>query len=143
MGAWGVLVRDDTDGGRPPVGAPGATVPVLDPDEVAAPSLDIRLGDGSRGRLLRRHREFRIGRDLDNDLRVDDPSVSRHHVRLVPCQDGWDVLNDSSSGMLVDGRPAERHRLRGAAVIALGRHPEAPRVLVVPCDPPVTAFPVG
>jgi pSer/pThr/pTyr-binding forkhead associated (FHA) protein len=117
-----------------------ATDPGVRLEEVPAPSLDIRMADGSRGRLLGRHREFLIGRALDNDLRVGDPAVSRHHVRLVPRRAGWEVVNDSANGMLVDGRPTERHPIDAPVEISLGQHPDAPRVLVVPCSSPALAY---
>lgn len=132
----GLLVDD----GRDAEGAADRITAPVDRPGGGAPTLDISLLDGSRARSLRHHREFLIGRDLDNDLRVDDPSVSRHHVRLVPGRRGWEVINQGSNGLLVDGRPSERHRLHGPTVLTLGHQPDAPQVRIVPGSSPAVSF---
>jgi hypothetical protein len=55
---------------------------------------------GRGGQLLERFRtdagQIRIGRAFDNDLILDDPYVSPHHLTLVQAGDGW-LVNDLGS----------------------------------------------
>ena len=69
---------------------------------------------------------YRIGRGSDNDIALEDPSVSRHHAELEPLSDGRYRLRDleSSYGTEVDdGRgwaPVEETTVSGAAKIRFG-----------------------
>ncbi|MCU0476870.1 MAG: FHA domain-containing protein [Anaerolineae bacterium] len=63
-----------------------------------------------------------IGRMEDNDVTIDDPYVSRHHVQIR--QRGSDrLLFDvgSTRGTRINGRPTQEHRLRSGDVIEIGR----------------------
>ncbi|HKF39128.1 MAG TPA: PrsW family glutamic-type intramembrane protease, partial [Ktedonobacteraceae bacterium] len=52
------------------------------------------------------HRETAIGRALNNDIILMDPTVSREHARLVLSQDGWHVINLTVKNVVrVNGRP--------------------------------------
>jgi Zn-dependent protease len=75
--------------GRSPEGEPGV--------------FDLVVGDGTRVPLVH---ELTIGRDAGNELRLDDPSVSRHHARIAPSPSGIPVLEDvgSTYGTWLDGR---------------------------------------
>lgn len=72
--------------------------------------------------------EFRIGRAPDNDLQVDDPTVSGQHARVAvrpsPYLEGFDevYLEDlgSTNGTQVNGRPVSRHLLKHGDVIRIG-----------------------
>jgi pilus assembly protein CpaF len=82
---------------------------------------DIRVVYDGRTFEFAAGRTVRIGRAAENDVVIDDPTVSREHARLVFGPDGW-VLSDEgrgrvfSAGGLVDGlrirfplkRPRER-----------------------------------
>jgi hypothetical protein len=59
----------------------------------------------ARGTHERRFdREFRIGRDADCDIRLDDPLISRHHAGISRRDDLWWVRDlGSRNGTLVDG----------------------------------------
>jgi pSer/pThr/pTyr-binding forkhead associated (FHA) protein len=62
--------------------------PSLDPDETALqPAL-------------------RVGRDPGNDIVLDDPRVSRHHLELTRAGDGWWLVRDLGSwnGTYLNGR---------------------------------------
>jgi pSer/pThr/pTyr-binding forkhead associated (FHA) protein len=62
-----------------------------------------------------------IGRSPDNDIVIDDPTVSRHHAR-VTLADGTYRIEDlgSNSGTKVDGSNVESDSLRPGASIKLG-----------------------
>ena len=71
-----------------------------------------------------------IGRRLDNDIRLDDATVSGQHaaieVRPNPYMEEYmeAVLEDlgSTNGTLVDGRTVKRHVLKPDDVIQIGTH---------------------
>lgn len=75
-----------------------------------------------------------IGRAADNDLTLDDPSVSRHHCHLARTADGWTVEDlDSANGTLLGSEPIEGiHPLLAATEISIGVF----RLTLAP--PPVT-----
>jgi len=51
-------------------------------------------------------RETTIGRALNNDVVLMDPTVSREHARLVLDRDGWHIINfDRQKCLRVNGRP--------------------------------------
>ncbi|TDP73884.1 ABC transporter ATP-binding protein/permease [Bradymonas sediminis] len=62
-----------------------------------------------------------IGRDVDNDVLLDDPQVSRRHARLVREADEL-YLEDlgSANGTFVDGQRVTRHRLEPGQDISFG-----------------------
>ena len=63
-----------------------------------------------------------VGRDLEAAVRIDDPTVSRHHARLLVDEKGV-VLEDleSKNGTFVDGlRVGSRVRLKGRALLKFG-----------------------
>lgn len=64
-----------------------------------------------------------VGRTDDNDVVIDDPSVSRRHARIVRDVDGFHVEDlDSFNGLVVDGRElrGERKALHDGTRIAVG-----------------------
>ena len=57
-----------------------------------------------------------IGRDLSNDIIIEDERVSRHHLQLVERDGTYQAVDlDSTNGTFVNGR-----RIQGA--VSLGRH---------------------
>ena len=62
-----------------------------------------------------------IGRSPDNDIVIDDPTISRHHAR-VTVSDGTYRIEDlgSNSGTKVDGNNIESDLLKPGASIKLG-----------------------
>ena len=64
-----------------------------------------------------------IGRKPDNDLPIDDHTASGHHARIVKVQAVY-FLEDlnSTNGTSVNDRRVQRHQLRDADVITIGRH---------------------
>lgn len=79
-------------------------------------------GQGSRTIDIARD-SFTIGRKDDNDLPIDDHTVSGHHARIVRIQSVY-FLEDlkSTNGTSLNGKPVERAQLRDADVITIGRH---------------------
>jgi pSer/pThr/pTyr-binding forkhead associated (FHA) protein len=83
----------------------------------------IRLyGQGSRSIDLITD-SFTIGRKGDNDLSIDDPTVSSRHAKIVRVQSVY-FLEDlkSTNGTAVNGKPVDRAQLHDADVITIGKH---------------------
>lgn len=79
-------------------------------------------GQGSRTIDIARD-AFTIGRKADNDIPIDDHTVSGHHARIVKIQSVY-FLEDlkSTNGTSLNGKPVERAQLRDADVITIGQH---------------------
>ncbi len=66
-------------------------------------------------------RSFRLGRDLDNELHISDPSVSRNHAEVVFLADSWWIRDaHSANGIYLNGAKVDRHPLSGSTEVALG-----------------------
>lgn len=62
-----------------------------------------------------------IGREVDNDLVLDSPTVSRHHARLFLAADGWRVRDlQSRNGTLVRGAKQEEALLAPGEEFKIG-----------------------
>jgi HD-GYP domain-containing protein (c-di-GMP phosphodiesterase class II)/pSer/pThr/pTyr-binding forkhead associated (FHA) protein len=88
---------------------PVATLDIFDPD-VGMRSLPIAGGS------------FKLGRHRDNDLKIPDNFVSRHHAEIV--FDGTNFVfrdHGSSCGSFVNGRKTDEKVLRDGDSIRLGR----------------------
>lgn len=66
---------------------------------------------------------YTIGRLPDNDVRIDNPTVSGHHSLII------NILNDSfledlnsTNGTYVNGKLIKKHALQHGDVITVGRH---------------------
>ena len=79
-------------------------------------------GQGSRSIDLTTD-SFTIGRKPDNDLPIDDHTVSSRHAKIVRVQSVY-FLEDlkSTNGTAVNGKPVERAQLHDADVITIGQH---------------------
>lgn len=79
-------------------------------------------GQGSRTIDLVAER-FAIGRKADNDLAIDDPSISSHHARIIKVQSVHFIEDlTSTNGTSVNEKRIDRHQLRDADVISIGQH---------------------
>lgn len=66
--------------------------------------------------------EVNIGRELDNTLRLADPSISRHHAVLRRTATGYEVQDlGSSNGVLINGIKVETGSLKDGDRITLGQ----------------------
>ncbi len=69
-------------------------------------------------------RRTKIGRDLQNEIVVDDPLVSRFHAELRARPDGRHELVDlgSRNGTFVNGRAVDRAILEELDLVSVGHH---------------------
>jgi pSer/pThr/pTyr-binding forkhead associated (FHA) protein/uncharacterized RDD family membrane protein YckC len=66
--------------------------------------------------------EVNIGRELDNTLRLADPSISRHHAVLRRTTTGYEVQDlGSSNGVLINGVKVDSGPLKDGDRITLGQ----------------------
>ncbi len=66
--------------------------------------------------------EVNIGRELDNTLRLSDPSISRHHAVIRQGKDGYTIEDlQSSNGVLLNGARVPSAPLRDGDRITLGQ----------------------
>ena len=66
---------------------------------------------------------YTVGRLPDNDIRIDNPSVSGHHSLII------NILNDSfledlssTNGTYVNGKLIKKHALQNSDIITVGMH---------------------
>ncbi|MSR07962.1 MAG: FHA domain-containing protein [Gammaproteobacteria bacterium] len=66
---------------------------------------------------------YTVGRLQDNDIRIDNPTISGHHSLII------NILNDSfledlnsTNGTYVNGRLIKKHALQNGDVVTVGRH---------------------
>jgi pSer/pThr/pTyr-binding forkhead associated (FHA) protein len=64
--------------------------------------------------------KIRVGRGLDNQLTIDDPSVSRDHMQVVSTEGGF-LIQDlgSTGGTFVNGEKIDRRPLISGDIISL------------------------
>jgi len=71
-----------------------------------------------------RHGIVRIGREIDNDVRLDDPSVHRYHAVIERTHDAeFHVVyvgDPQGNGVRVNGRPINRAPLSGGEILDIG-----------------------
>jgi uncharacterized RDD family membrane protein YckC len=66
--------------------------------------------------------EVHMGRELDNTLRLPDPSISRHHCVIRKVGGGYEIQDlQSSNGVLVNGNRVQASPLRDGDRITLGQ----------------------
>jgi putative peptide zinc metalloprotease protein len=115
------------------------------------PAFELVAPDGARIPLTR---SLTLGRGAENDVMLNDPSVSRQHAR-VRLADGVPLLEDagSSHGTFLDGRPVDGAReLQAGSLVQLGDlslrvisaedETAAGRTLVVPAGASLGSLPV-
>ncbi len=120
--ASGSRALDDED----PVGAVGLAIGSVlrwSPVEVASAEWEVAVvGGPDAGRVFPLPADGGVlGRGQAADLVVDDPFVSRQHVRLVPGSEGVAVEDlGSANGTLVSGRPVPAGHVVGDELLELG-----------------------
>jgi len=66
---------------------------------------------------------FAIGRKADNDLSIDDQSISSHHARISKVQSVFFIEDlKSTNGTSVNEKRIDRHQLRDGDIISIGQH---------------------
>jgi len=84
--------------------------------------------------------EVNIGRELDNTLRLSDPSVSRHHAVLRLGSSGYEIHDlQSSNGVLLNGSRVPSAPLQDGDRITLGQM----QLTFVDPKPVAAASPLG
>lgn len=67
--------------------------------------------------------QLTVGRKGDNDLIIEDPSVSGHHAKVVKIQSVYFVEDlHSTNGTLINNTPVERYQLHDTDVIMIGSY---------------------
>lgn len=66
--------------------------------------------------------EVHIGRELDNALRIPDPSISRHHCVIRQTGTGYEIQDlQSSNGVLLNGNRVQSSPLKHGDRVTLGQ----------------------
>lgn len=91
----------------------------------------LRVGMGTRSWTFHRGTAVSVGRGSDCDIVVDDPLLSRRHLR-IEFRGGWIVEDPGSrNGSWVDGRRLRStHRVDGLVVLRLGNRRSGPAITV-------------
>jgi hypothetical protein len=136
VGEFGIgtrLVADEASAERPPADLPleapqhtmvyRAPVPVPEDEEPAEPEpepVQAKVTFDGKTRTITAPRAV-LGRSRDCDVRVNDANVSRRHAEFRHEDDAWWIVDlGSTNGTVVNGRRAERERLRNGDRITLG-----------------------
>lgn len=73
--------------------------------------------------LLKPNKVITIGRLDDNQITIDNSSVSGHHAQIVPMNDEFSIQDQgSSNGTFVNGKKIASQTLLDNDVISIGRH---------------------
>jgi pSer/pThr/pTyr-binding forkhead associated (FHA) protein len=68
-----------------------------------------------------RHGEFTLGRALDNDLVIQNPTISNYHAKIYTYLTASYIEDlGSTNGTFIDGKRIEKHVLKPGNVIKLG-----------------------
>ncbi len=123
-----VEVMDDVlPGGMTPEGAAAPTV-AQDPAKLRRASMAAR--EAGVYSIVKREgankeKEILVGRSRDNDVWINDPEVSKHHVKLHAVKGGWQVVDlGSTNGTFVNDKRIETNKatpLNSYDAVRLGR----------------------
>jgi len=103
-------------------GTAAAPAPGSSAADGALPMAFLELqGSGGRRQPIR-SAAFRLGRHSDNDLTLNDPSISRHHAEIHRRRDGSFTITDldSMNGVYVNGDQVKKATLRDGDSVELG-----------------------
>ena len=93
------------------------------------PALVVKVGN--QAAVSRFGRSFTIGRGPENDLVLEDPSVSQRHAEVVLEGGEWRLRDlGSTNGTVVAGKQIDEVVLTGALRVRLGHH--GPALLLTP-----------
>lgn len=68
-------------------------------------------------------RELRVGRHEDNDIQIDDSTLSAHHAQLRAQNDGCEITDlDSTNGILFKGKKVSKQLLLDGDRVTVGTH---------------------
>lgn len=82
----------------------------------------IVVGGPDKGRAfnLRIGESFAVGRGLNTQTRLNDPTVSRLHCEIVAAESGIVIHNRSSNGTFINNVPVTQHKLSHGDLIRMG-----------------------
>ena len=88
------------------------------------PALTIKFKNKSVGEYqLQKGASLTIGRRDDNDVVIDDPSVSGHHAKIDSLGDRFVLIDlKSKNGSFVNKQLVDSHWLNHGDVITIGGH---------------------
>jgi len=85
--------------------------------------ITIRYNGRKVDELLLTRDSMSIGRKIDNDIRLEDTTVSSHHARLVQKSTGIYIEDcDSTNGTLVNGAPVLSKKLQTGDIVVVGKY---------------------
>ncbi|MDH5407024.1 MAG: FHA domain-containing protein [Gammaproteobacteria bacterium] len=69
------------------------------------------------------HDQVSIGRNIDNDIHIDDSTISNHHARIfIESSESYIEDMGSTNGTYVNGHRIKRHHLKPGDTIMIGQH---------------------
>ncbi|MEJ2452433.1 MAG: FHA domain-containing protein [Gammaproteobacteria bacterium] len=85
--------------------------------------ITIRFNGRKVDELLLTRNLMTIGRKLDNDIRLEDTTVSSVHARLLCKPSGLYIEDcDSTNGTLVNGLPVQSKKLMNGDIVVIGKY---------------------
>ena len=63
-----------------------------------------------------------IGRKPQNDIQLDDPTVSGQHAAIMMLQNAYVEDLNSTNGVVLNGKKVTRRQLNHGDIIKIGRH---------------------
>ncbi len=100
-----------------------STRPPVEPKTHDKPYIIIKQASLPQPEIYRLERpSISIGRDVDNDIILQEPEVSRHHLRLLQTKEGYAIedLNTMNGTWVNDHRLQEQHLLNQPDVVRIG-----------------------
>lgn len=84
--------------------------------------LVVRRGPQLNATYELKNEEITLGRDITNQIVINDPEVSRHHLRLKRSAEGWSIEDlGSTNGTFINGQRISGHKaLQNGDLIGLG-----------------------
>ncbi|MFE7483936.1 FHA domain-containing protein [Streptomyces sp. NPDC057552] len=105
------------------------------PAAPTAPELVLETDLGST--VMSPSRDYRVGRDPESDIVIDDARVSWHHAVLHPEAGHWTLQDeDSTNGTYTGGHRVHESGVGAGSVIRFGSPSDGPRAVLVGREPP-------
>jgi len=84
--------------------------------------LTIRDNNNKLDEMYVSHEVLKIGRNTDNDIRLDDATVSSHHAEIKQLNDAVEIKDcNSTNGTYVNGKLIAAHTLNDDDVVVIGK----------------------
>jgi DNA-binding NtrC family response regulator len=122
LGSWRALFRRDSSGVEETAAGAGATCVRPSGEPPAAPGARLRIRERGRERVLSLDgAALSVGTAASNDVALDDPFVSAHHLRLDRRDGRWRVRDlGSTNGTRLAGLRVTEADLPAGAALLLG-----------------------